>query len=119
MKYLLTQEEFEQLIGKQPSTDPLPRFTVVYFTATWCGACRALDMNRLETSFPAVNWLKCDVDQNNYTPGYCQVRAIPTFLIVADTKILGTLKSNNTDQVASWITTTYDSWLSNTIQSKL
>lgn len=108
----MTQEEFEQLLGKQPvpAGEVLPAFTVIYFTANWCGACKRLDMNSLEGAFEGVNWLKCDVDQNNYTPGYCQVRSIPTFLIVANQKVLGTLTSNQTEQVRGWIGEKLGEW---------
>lgn len=112
MKYLMTQDEFEQLLGRQPSEVELPRFTVIYFTANWCGACRRLDLPALEAAFPAVNWLKCDVDQNHYTPGYCGVRSIPTFLIVADQKVVGTLTNNQNEAVAAFIQQHYDAWKS-------
>jgi beta-lactam-binding protein with PASTA domain len=36
---------------------------------------------------PDVEWLKCDVDQNNYTPGYCGIRSIPSFIVVANGKV--------------------------------
>jgi thioredoxin-like negative regulator of GroEL len=62
-------------------------------------------MPALEEVLPEVNWLKCDVDQNNYTAGYCGVRSIPTFLIVADKKIVGTLSSSDTQKVIDWVTT--------------
>lgn len=107
MRYLMTQEEFEQLIGRQPVPEGtvLPHFTVVYFTATWCGACRALDMDAIVQATPQVNWLKCDVDQNNYTPGFCGVRSIPTFLAIADGKVVGQLSNNNTQKVVAWVQT--------------
>jgi len=105
MKHLISQIEFEQLIGLQdpePGT-VIPDFTVIYFTAAWCSACRRLDIPKLEAAFPNVNWLKCDVDENNYTGGYCGVRSIPTFLIVSKKKILGTLGSSDTQKVGDWI----------------
>ena len=106
MKYLMSQEEFEQLIGRVPlpEGETLPPFTVIYFTATWCGACRRLNIPELEEAFSQVNWLKCDVDQNNYTPGYCGVKSIPTFLIVKDKVIVGPFSSNSNDKVKEWIT---------------
>jgi thioredoxin 1 len=108
----MTQDEFEQLIGRQdtPQGVELPRFTVIYFTATWCGACRRLDVPALEAAMPGVNWLKCDVDQNNYTPGFCGVRSIPTFLIVADKKIIGPYSNNQNDAVLKWVGTEYEAW---------
>jgi len=107
MKLLISHIEFEQLIGVQdpePGTK-LPDFTVIYFTASWCGACRALDLPALEAAVPGANWLKCDIDQNDYTGGYCGVRSIPTFLIVSNKKVVGTLTSNNTQKVVDWVST--------------
>lgn len=105
MKLLISQIEFEQLIGLQ-DPDPgtvLPSFTVIYFTAAWCGPCRALDTSALEAAVPGANWLKCDVDVNNYTMGYCNIRSVPTFLIVSNKKIIDTLTSNNTQKVSDWV----------------
>jgi thioredoxin-like negative regulator of GroEL len=105
MKYLDDHNEFEQLIGRQevPLGTLLPNFTVIYFTATWCGPCRRLDINAIESSVPEANWLKCDIDRNDYTPGYCNVYSIPTFMIIYDTKIVATLGSSNTVQVIEWL----------------
>lgn len=105
MKYLMNQEEFEQLTGLQPlpAGTSLPAFTVIYFTATWCGACRRLDLPALEAALPDVNWLKCDVDQNNYTPGFCGVRSIPSFLIVKNKKVIASLQATTNDKVEEWV----------------
>jgi len=105
MKPLISQVEFEQLIGRQepePGTK-LPSFTVIYFTAGWCSACRSLDLDALEKGVPGANWLKCDIDQNDYTPSYCGVRSIPTFLIVDDKNVIGMLSSNKTQKVLEWV----------------
>jgi thioredoxin 1 len=102
MKYLMTQQEFEVLIGRAEPTEEVPYNptpTVVYFTATWCGPCRSVRPDELEEGLKGVQWLKCDVDQNEYTPGYCQVRSIPTFLVVKDKKILGKFSSTDTDTI--------------------
>jgi thioredoxin-like negative regulator of GroEL len=104
MKYLMEQAEFETLIGRgeYPNAE-VPPFTIVYFTAAWCGACRSIDLNSLTTTFPTINWLKCDVDQNQYTPGYCAVRSIPTFLAIKNKKIIDRLQSNDTDVIEKWV----------------
>jgi thioredoxin 1 len=105
MKYLMTQEEFEQLTGVQPVPEGtvVPPFSVIYFTATWCGACRRLNMPALEAALPEVNWLKCDVDQNNYTGGYCGVRSIPSFIVVKNKKVSEIFQSTSNDAVEKWI----------------
>lgn len=101
----MTQEEFEQLTGVQPVPEgtTAPPFSVIYFTATWCGACRRLNLPALEAALPEVNWLKCDVDQNNYTGGYCGVRSIPSFIIVKNKKVSEIFQSTSNDAVEKWI----------------
>ena len=107
MKLLISQLEFEQLIGLQEAEVgvTIPDFTVIYFTASWCSACRRLDFDAIEkgTSGTGANWLKCDVDMNNYTPGYCGVRSIPAFLVVNKTKISDIFQSSDTQKVIEWV----------------
>ena len=106
MRYLMNQEEFEILIGRaeQPvDALPLPPVTVIYFTAGWCGACRRLDIPALEAQFPGINWLKCDIDQNSYTAGFCDIRAIPTFMLIKKGQIIDKLQHSSNAAVAEWI----------------
>lgn len=107
MKLLASQEYFEHLIHRAPPdaaplTEPLPAFAIIYFTATWCGACKALNPDAIEAAVPQASWLKCDIDENDYTAGYCGIRSIPTFLAIIDGKIVGKLTSNNNDKVIAW-----------------
>ena len=101
---LATQTEFEILLGRVPSTEPVPSLAVIYFTASWCGACKNLDVPALQAAATAVGaaFLKCDVDVNDYTPGYCGIKKIPTFLVIKDKKIYE-LSSSDTATVAAWI----------------
>lgn len=102
MRLLISQIEFEQLIGLQEPETTLPNFTIVYFTAAWCSACRRLDLDAIEAATSTANWLKCDVDVNNYTAGYCGIRSIPTFLAIVDKKIVAKISSSNTQDVITW-----------------
>lgn len=104
MKYLETQEQFEQLIGKMPSETPLPSLTVIWFSAEWCRPCKKIQIDYLMSEFQKnVNWLKCDVDLNSYTAGFCGIRSIPTFMVVYNTKILGTKGSSDTNEILQWL----------------
>jgi thioredoxin-like negative regulator of GroEL len=105
MEYLMDQLQLETLIGRNPDVPAPAGATLIYFTATWCGACRRLDMNLLLGSLATVKFLKCDVDQNTYSPGFCGVRAIPAFMLIRDGKILGSLQSSNTMDVVTWVNT--------------
>jgi thioredoxin-like negative regulator of GroEL len=103
MKYLMQHEELEDLLGRGENASPDPHpFTVIYFTANWCGACRNLNLSKLVFETSDVNWLKCDVDQNNHSAGYCGVRSIPSFIAIKDKKVVGSLQSNDTDAVVKW-----------------
>lgn len=107
MAPLPDQEYFEALIGKR-SDDRLvkrgaARFVVIYFTAKWCGACKRLDLTKICSGFPGIVFYKCDIDENDYTAGYCGINSIPTFLYIQDGKILGTLGSSDTQKVGDWI----------------
>ena len=97
----MEQEELEGLIGRaEPEAGVvLPEATVVYFTATWCGPCKSVRTAELEEGLKGVQWLKCDVDQNTYTPGYCEIRSIPTFLVIKNKKILGKFSSTDTETI--------------------
>lgn len=104
---LQTQDEFEILIGRQP-TPPgttVPPFIVIYFTAFWCGACKRLDLDSIIASVPGATWLKCDVDMNQYTAGFCGIRSIPSFLVIKDKKVMGTLGDSRTEKVIHWLKT--------------
>jgi thioredoxin 1 len=100
---LQTQEQFEILIGRVPSKDPVPPYCVVYFTAKWCGACKRLDMPLVMAAADKALWLKCDIDDNDYTAGFCSIRSIPTFLVIKDQKVVGTLGDSRTEKVVEWL----------------
>ena len=107
MRPLESHEYLEQLLGRGPPREAglpqLPAVTVIYFTARWCGACKRLDLAALEAAFPALDWLKCDVDENQYSPGFCGVRSIPTFMLIVRGKAVGPFTSSDTQKVAGWL----------------
>ena len=103
MKYLETQEQFETLIGRIPSEEPVPSSVIIQFSAVWCGPCRRLDMDRIIGSTAKhITWLKCDVDMNSYTAGFCGIRSIPSFLAIQDKKVIAQIQASDTEKVISW-----------------
>jgi thioredoxin-like negative regulator of GroEL len=121
MEYLDDHQEFERLIGRTiedngivaanaPLAQPTKKgavsgSTVVYFTATWCGPCKRIGPGVAEivARNPHIRWLKCDVDRNSYTGGFCNVKSIPTFLAIHNTKVLGQIQVSDADRLAEWI----------------
>ena len=112
MQQLKSQEELEILLGVQPLVDgaaALPETACIYFTASWCGACKALDLDAITAATkevaPGLKWLICDIDQNNYSAGYCGVRSIPGFIVIHKKKLVHTIKSNKTEKVVASLVT--------------
>jgi thioredoxin-like negative regulator of GroEL len=103
MQMLETQEVFEQFIGRSPDLPPISGSTVIYFTAKWCSACRRIKIEEVIKACKDIRLMKCDVDLNNYTAGFCGIRTIPTFLAIKDMKIIGQLSSSDTEKIVGWV----------------
>ena len=101
---LLTQTQFEEFLVKPGSGDvPVNKAVAVYFTASWCGACTRLDLEKIQAHNTTVVWYKCDIDVNKYTLGYCGLSKIPSFAFIKDGKFLGKFTSSVTDFVMEMI----------------
>lgn len=103
MTLLQSQEEFEVLLGRVATDKPIPPLSVIYFTATWCKACKKLNLEEIQSILPKATWFKCDIDVNDYTAGYCGIRSIPSFLVIQDKKLLGQLSDSRTEKVVEWL----------------
>jgi len=100
---LQDQQQFEAEIWN--TSVPATTF-FVYFTATWCGACKRLDLpflTGLTASNPNVCWYKCDIDENDYTANYCQIRQIPTFICFKNKQVISKITSSDNYTVSDWI----------------
>jgi len=100
MMSLPSQEFFESLIAKNQPHDP---FVIIRFTASWCGPCKRIDTNALLNMHPQIKWYVCDLDENDYTPGYCGVRSIPAFLAILNGVPQPVFQSSDTTKVMEWI----------------
>ena len=103
MTLLHNQEEFEVLLGRAPTDKLIPLISVIYFTAEWCKACKKLNLDEIRNTLQDASWLKCDIDKNDYTAGYCGIRSIPTFLVIRDKKVMGQLQDSRTEKVVEWL----------------
>jgi thiol-disulfide isomerase/thioredoxin len=99
---LTDQLQFEELyFGRDPNVQ---RF-LVWFSAKWCGPCQRLQKPALEAAAAeaGIPFYYCEITQNDYTPGFCGIRAVPTFCIYEKRKALGKLTNSDTDTVCRWI----------------
>lgn len=108
-----TQELFETLWFHKDKTAPLDGMRssdcgwIQYHTAKWCGPCKRLDIPAVikaaEEAGLAI-W-KIDIDENDYTSGYCGIRTFPTWQFCVPQKIISTIQQSDTAKVVEWITT--------------
>lgn len=100
-----TQAQFEEL-WFNTTEEAKEKPWIVYFTAAWCAPCKKLDLPAIAEAAAAANipLYRCDYVVNEYTSGYCGVRAFPTFVCMKPKKIVSQIKSAETDAVAAWIT---------------
>ncbi len=54
---------------------------ILYFTASWCGPCKAL-APRMESLSSQINYEKIDVDQNSNLSAKYGVRSVPCLILV-------------------------------------
>ena len=106
-----TQELFETLWFHTDVAHPLENMRasdcgwIQYHTAKWCGPCKRLDVDAIVEAAEkrGLSVWKIDVDENEYTSGYCGVRTVPTWLFCVPRKIASTLQSSSTDAVMEWV----------------
>lgn len=104
---LRTQEQFEAMYSPAAGQPQLETPVLLYFTADWCGACKRVDWGFLLEEFPDLPVYRCDVDENKYTPGFCGVRSIPSFVMVGPgaKRVTPLFQSSETAKIAAWIAT--------------
>eukprot|EP00758_Cryptobia_borreli_P007462 Tbor_TRINITY_DN5303_c7_g1::TRINITY_DN5303_c7_g1_i3::g.4017::m.4017/K03671/trxA; thioredoxin 1 len=84
---IYTTEQFEEYVNS-----PTP--TVIIFSAEWCTPCKIITreiINKIIYEFPNIIFIKVDADNNSDILAKCQIKALPTFLLVINGKECGYL----------------------------
>lgn len=98
----LSQEDLEKLL-KEPNA---PFLVVIYFTASWCGPCKRVNLQRVTHFRKDIAWYVCDVDTNHYSLGYCGGKQIPSWIALSNGKPTGPLLVSGDDAViCKWLST--------------
>eukprot|EP00250_Pteridium_aquilinum_P031578 c43869_g1_i1 orf=211-567(-) len=77
------------------------KLVVVAFKANWCGPCRQMApaFAELSKKFPQVVFLKIDVDEMQDITAQWNVQAMPTFIIIKDSKELERVVGANKEEL--------------------
>lgn len=107
---LLKHELFESLYSPGSSDSPLTKPVLIAFSASWCGPCQRIDWDFILDEFSSLPVYYCDIDSNKYTPGFCNIKSIPSILMLTPSKdsnsksnVIGPLQSSDTAKICSWI----------------
>lgn len=87
--------------------DDTDNYLFFYFTATWCGPCKRIAPSIIKLdeglSEKKIRFCKVDIDENEELCERCEIKSVPTFIIMKDKKILGTVNGANIDKVGELI----------------
>ena len=64
---------------------------VTYYTASWCGPCRAIApvFEKLEAEYESITFAKVDIDQLPDAASDAKIMSVPTFHFYKDQQLLG------------------------------
>ncbi len=114
LEMMKTQELFETLWFHknenenktvEANTRPADNAWIMYYTASWCKPCSRVNVAEVVEAAESCGltvW-KVDIDENDYTAGYCGVRSIPSWQLCIPGRIVDTLQSSSTDAIKQWI----------------
>ena len=111
MRTFDTQLDFEEyFFGKSEPVKPAgfrvsDKAFIVYFSASWCGPCKRLDIDSIEAAAKLQGLPLWKVEQtvNEYTAGFCDVRSLPTFMLFTPKILVSRISSSVTENIVEWI----------------
>jgi thioredoxin 1 len=80
---------------------------VLYYTATWCGPCRAIkpfyeDLSKQYAS-DGVSFGKIDIDDNPEAAQNAQISSVPTFVGYIDEKVIDKFSGADSGKLSSLV----------------
>ena len=96
VKILGDQSALKKAIARSDKTR-----VVAWFTASWCGPCKAVTphINKLSESVSNVDFIKIDIDDNQELAEEFEVQSVPTFIMFKDKEVSGRLLGANAQKV--------------------
>jgi len=81
------------------------RPVVAWFTASWCGPCKAVTphIQKLSDSSQSVDFLKIDIDQNQELAEEYEVASVPTFIFFKNKAVAQRVLGANAQKIEEMI----------------
>ena len=107
MKLLETHDQFETMWRADKALEGMRRdgTFLIYFTATWCGYCKRINLAEVDEAAKAkgLTLWKCEHTINENTAGFCGVRGFPHFMVFKPKKVVDQFQSSSTEDICRWI----------------
>ncbi|XP_041010845.1 thioredoxin H2-like [Juglans microcarpa x Juglans regia] len=97
-----SKEQWKSHVQASKDTNKL---SVVYFTATWCGACRFIEpaFKEFSAEYKDAEFIKIDVDELESVAWGLEVGTLPTFLLVKKGKVVERVVGVRKDELQKMI----------------
>ena len=107
--------ELKEFIEEQQTYDSLfekDKYTILYFTASWCGPCKQIypQLKELNEKLPYIEIYKVDIDKNESIVEQQEIRSVPTFEIYVNKEKQGECTGSDIKAVAQLIKTCKESF---------
>ena len=97
----ITPENINEILN---DTD---NYLFFYFTATWCGPCKKISPSIVKLAEglteKKIKFCKVDIGENDKFCEKCNIKSVPTFIVVKDKKILGIVNGADINKVGNLI----------------
>jgi len=103
---LTTLEQYEELWkGYDINGNPGPKRFLIWFSAAWCGPCKAMDKAELIATAKEMTlpFYYCDEVVNRETIDAAGITSFPTFIMFNPGSVVAKRNSADTTKVCQWI----------------
>ena len=81
------------------------KFSVLYFTASWCGPCKKVYPNlcKINNEVNKIEIFKVDIDKNEEISNKFNIKSVPTFILFKNGNIVNQCNGSNINQLGQMI----------------